>query len=105
MPKPGVLPALVRLLAGPRPDVQGDQFETCALAHHPLRRQAAGAAERHLASPEVDPVQARVARQGQAAEAVPTRDATIIKPAPARDESFHSGTEPSPRHPTAWPLA
>jgi polyphosphate kinase 2 len=54
-------------------DVQGYQLETCAMAHHPFRRQATGAAELYLASLELDAVQAGAPRQGEAAEAFQQR--------------------------------
>src|SRR4051795_10206804 len=65
----GVVRALVRLFAGARYDVGGYRHQACAMAPDPLRRQAAGAAKRHRAYPQDDPVQEDRARQGHATEA------------------------------------
>ncbi|MGY4464653.1 polyphosphate kinase 2 [Bradyrhizobium sp. LB9.1b] len=54
----GILRALVRLFEGARPHAQEDEHETRAMVHHPLRRQAPGAAELHRTSVEGDPAQA-----------------------------------------------
>src|ERR1700726_4163999 len=55
------------------------------MAHHPLRRQAPGAAELHRASVEVDSAQARIARSGSAAKAL--RQGTLQRSSrPARNE-------------------
>src|ERR1700726_2475378 len=55
------------------------------MAHHPLRRQAPGAAELYRASVEVDSAQARIARSGSAAKAL--RQGTLQRSSrPARNE-------------------
>ena len=65
----GIVPTMVRLFAGARPDVQGHQHEARTMVHHSLRRQTPGTAELHRASAEIDSAQAHEEEQGQAAEA------------------------------------
>ncbi len=76
-----VLQSLVRLLAGARHDVRGDRHQARAMAADPLRRQATGAAERHLAYPQDDSVQEDVAATRSSCRSVPTRAATTTRPA------------------------
>src|SRR5258708_21749910 len=52
-----VLSALLRLFAGARSDVQGDQFKARTLARYPFRRSTAHAAELHRSYIGLDPVQ------------------------------------------------
>src|SRR6478609_7666339 len=80
-----VIRALVRLLPSARHDVRGDRYEACAVASDPLRRQATGTAQRHLAHPQDDPVQEDRAAKDQAAEADP-QGPLQRSGQPARDE-------------------
>ena len=49
--RPRVAPALVRVLARPRPDARGHRHEVRAVAHRPVRRQEAGAPRTCIAAP------------------------------------------------------
>ena len=74
-----ILPALVRLFARPRHDVQGDRIEARAVARYPLRRQAAGAAELHRAYPEDDSATRRSPARRSGCRSGPTRAATTTR--------------------------
>ena len=75
-----VVRPLVRLFAGARHDVRGDRHKACAMAPGPLRRQAAGTAQRHLAYPQAIPTR-RSRGTRSSCRSDPTRAATTIRPA------------------------
>src|ERR1051325_2323477 len=52
-----ILCALVAVLSRARHDAESDRFQARAMAHRALRRQAAGATERHFAHPRPDTLQ------------------------------------------------
>src|SRR5580692_5386506 len=84
----GILPAMVRLFASTRPHAEGDEFETCAVDHRSLRRQASGAAELHRPPSENNSLQEDFARKSPAAEAI--RQGALQRPGrPARAEVRH----------------
>ena len=73
--------SLVRLFAGARHDVQGDRHQARAVAYRPLRRQAAGAAELHLAYPRRRSPTRRSRTTRSSCRSAPTRAATTTRPA------------------------